>query len=123
LVISLYFALTSLSTVGLGDYYPINDEERLVGGFLLLSGGAVFAFMSGLLIDAIMHLNKFDREFDDGDELNKFFDTLKRNFNGGVDIKLKLRLEITEFLDDRWKNNKTNFLGNEEDQMLMSQLP
>jgi hypothetical protein len=115
--------LTSLSTVGLGDYYPINDEERLVGGFLLLSGGAVFATMSGLLIDAIMHLNKFDQEFDDGDELNKFFDTLKRNFNGGVDIKLKLRLEITEFLDDRWKNNKTNFLVNEEDQMLMSQLP
>lgn len=88
-----------------------------------MSGGAVFATMSGLLIDAIMHLNKFDQEFDDGDELNKFFDTLKRNFNGGVDIKLKLRLEITEFLDDRWKNNKTNFLVNEEDQMLMSQLP
>lgn len=79
--------------------------------------------MSGLLIDAIIRLEKFDQEFDDSDELNKFFDTLKHNFNGGVGINPQLRKDITEFLDDRWKNNKTNFLVNERDRMLMAQLP
>ena len=33
-----YFMFTSLSTVGLGDFHPTNDQERAFGTILLLFG-------------------------------------------------------------------------------------
>ena len=37
---NMYFAFTTLSTIGLGDYHPKSDSERLFGSFLLLFGVA-----------------------------------------------------------------------------------
>jgi hypothetical protein len=45
--IAMYYALTSLSTIGLGDFYPKTDEERLYISFMLLFGVAVFSFIMG----------------------------------------------------------------------------
>mgnify|MGYP006094467339 CR=1 FL=1 len=33
-----YFAFTTLSTVGFGDYHPRNSRERLLGAALMLFG-------------------------------------------------------------------------------------
>ena len=46
-IITTYFAMTSLSTVGFGDYYPISDEERIVYSFVLLFGVALFSLFMG----------------------------------------------------------------------------
>ena len=62
--------MTSLSTVGLGDLHPVSDAERLIGGFMLLSGSAVFSYMSGILIEAIMTIGNIDKDVDDSDQLN-----------------------------------------------------
>jgi len=35
---SMYFAFTSLSTVGFGDYYPKNSMERIVCVVIIFSG-------------------------------------------------------------------------------------
>jgi hypothetical protein len=53
---NMYFAFTTLSTIGLGDYYPQSNNERLFGSFLLLFGVALFSFIMGellLMIDKI----------------------------------------------------------------------
>lgn len=39
----MYFAMTSLSTVGFGDFYPKNSYERLIGSIILLSGVTIFS--------------------------------------------------------------------------------
>ena len=39
-----YFAFTTLSTVGFGDYYPVSDIERFCGAFVLLFGVATFSY-------------------------------------------------------------------------------
>ena len=65
---------------------------------MLLFGSALFSFMSGLLIDAIITLKNVDKEYDDEDELHKFFDTMKHNFNEGLDLPKKLREEIVTHL-------------------------
>lgn len=49
-IVSTYFAFTSLSTVGFGDYYPVSDMERLVGAFVLLFGVAIFSYIMGNFI-------------------------------------------------------------------------
>lgn len=61
---------------------------------MLLFGSALFSFMSGLLINAIIILKNVDKEYDDEDELYKFFDTIKHNFNGGLDLPQWLKNRI-----------------------------
>ena len=41
----LYFSFTSLSTVGLGDYHPRSDRERIQGAFILLFGVAITSYV------------------------------------------------------------------------------
>lgn len=115
--------MTSLSTVGFGDLHPVSDAERLVGGFMLLFGGAVFSYMSGILIDAILTIGNVDKDIDDWEKLAQFFNTLKCNFNGGADTNKKLKEEIKEYLKGKWENGKTNFLQEESDKYFMEQLP
>jgi hypothetical protein len=49
-IILTYFAFTSLSTVGFGDYHPRSNSERLLCGFILLFGVAIFSYCMGNFI-------------------------------------------------------------------------
>ena len=44
-IISTYFSLTSLTTIGLGDYRPTNSLERFVCAFILLFGVSIFSYI------------------------------------------------------------------------------
>ena len=65
-LVALYYSFTSLSTIGLGDFNPRSDSERLVCSFLLLFGVAVFSYIIGTLIEIIDTFNNFNTE--PGDE-------------------------------------------------------
>jgi len=41
----MYFAFTTLSTVGLGDYHPISNLERVTCAFLMLFGVMITTFV------------------------------------------------------------------------------
>jgi len=43
----LYFAITTLSTIGFGDFAPVSIQERFIASFILLFGVAVFSFIMG----------------------------------------------------------------------------
>ena len=45
LIISTYFSLTSLTTVGLGDFRPVNNIERIVCSMILLFGVTTFSYV------------------------------------------------------------------------------
>ena len=46
-LIAMYFALTSMSTTGFGDFYPVTDSERLIYAFMMLCGVCIFAYFEG----------------------------------------------------------------------------
>ena len=52
-LVVIYFAFTSLSTVGFGDYHPKSDEERIFVAFLLLVGVATFSYIMGIFINIL----------------------------------------------------------------------
>ena len=52
-IVSCYFALTTLSTVGYGDYYPISNLERIIAIFIMLCGVAFFSYIMGSFIAII----------------------------------------------------------------------
>ena len=48
---SMYFALTILSTVGYGDYFPISNVEMLTALVVMLGGVAFFSYIMGNLLE------------------------------------------------------------------------
>ena len=124
-LVSTYFSFTTLSTVGLGDYYPVSDIERFVGSFVLLFGVAIFSYMMGELLIMINQIKTLDHEIaqDDEADLENFF-TLLRMFNDGNKINMKVQDKIRTFLEYKWINDKNQFLINKRDQaQYYSQMP
>lgn len=46
-IIVCYYALTTLSTIGYGDFYPISWREQVVGVIFMLAGIVFFAQIMG----------------------------------------------------------------------------
>jgi voltage-gated potassium channel len=46
---SLYWAVTTLTTTGYGDLVPVTPVGRLIAGFVMISGLAVFGLWTGIL--------------------------------------------------------------------------
>ena len=84
-IIVVYFSMTSLSTVGFGDFNPRSDGERLVCSMALLFGVAIFSYFMGHIIEILDQNLKCSKEIGDDDSLAKFFGCMKR-FNNGKRI-------------------------------------
>ena len=54
LTIVLYFMFSTLSTVGLGDFNPKSEIERLVMTLVLMIGVAAFSFIVTNLIEIVI---------------------------------------------------------------------
>ncbi|MBN2435550.1 MAG: ion transporter [Spirochaetes bacterium] len=46
---SMWWSISTLTTVGYGDIYPISPEGKILGGFISLIGIAIFALPAGIL--------------------------------------------------------------------------
>lgn len=46
---AIWWALTTITTVGYGDRFPVTSEGRLVGGVLMFAGVGLFGVLSGFL--------------------------------------------------------------------------
>lgn len=81
-IVSMYYALTSLSTVGFGDYYPVTDFERIGCSILLLSGVLLMSYVLSELRFMISNFMMFNGNIEFNDELEDFFILLTK-FNDG----------------------------------------
>ena len=89
----VYFAFTTLSTVGFGDFNPKSDVERLFCCAILVFGVAIFSYIMGNFIEILINFQEFDAEIEDGENLSRFFGLLK-SFNGDRPIKYELMVKI-----------------------------
>jgi voltage-gated potassium channel len=58
LIICHYFAFTTLTTVGLGDYHPITNLERLVTVSMFLGGLITLSFITGNFMKVVGRLQE-----------------------------------------------------------------
>ena len=121
-IASTYFAFTSLSTVGFGDFHPTNSFERLWCALIIYFGNAIFGVIIGMFNDMINDLKSFDHDMDDSDNLTNFF-ILMVKFNKGYEINENLKLRIEQFFKYKWIHDKTYSLKDEEDLKIIDQIP
>jgi len=81
LTISCYFALTTLSTVGYGDYYPISNAERIIVVIIMLSGVAFFSYIMGQFIEILRNYEKNMGVVDKSGDLHNWLLLLTRFTN------------------------------------------
>ena len=101
----MYFMFTTLSTVGFGDFHPINEYEAAFTAAVLLFGVSIFSYLMGTFIEISDSFIDLNEEFDDGDELCKFFEIIKK-YNKTIETKLELKKDIEEYFDYKWCNDK-----------------
>ena len=56
LVFSVYFILTTLSTVGYGDFFPVSILEKIVGSLIMFCGVTFFSIIMNEFIGIILEL-------------------------------------------------------------------
>lgn len=106
MVILIYFSFTSLTTIGLGDFTPRSNAERIYVAIGLLFGVAIFSYIMGELINMINSYKHYSGELTgDGDELARFFGIMKY-FNQEEDINIEIKRSVEAYFEHRWINNK-----------------
>lgn len=58
LIICCYFILTTLSTVGYGDFTPISNNEKLLCIILMICGVAFFSYIMSHFTDIVLNHQK-----------------------------------------------------------------
>jgi len=101
LTIVVYFAMTTLSTVGFGDYHAITKEEALVISFVLLFGVGVFSFIMGNFIEILMSFKSVTSDNEEAEDLTKWLGLLAR-FNKGRPLPKELTKKLENYFDYYW---------------------
>lgn len=105
MITCVYFAVTTLATVGYGDLFPVSNTERLVGSFIILFGVAMFSFVMGNFIEMLNEFKDVTAENEDSSGLQKWFGLLAR-FNKGRHLPKQTVSQIEEYFNYYWSHDK-----------------
>lgn len=117
----MYYAFTSMSTVGFGDYHPRSDAERIVCAFILLFGVTIFSYIMGVFMSILAQYNELHSENEDQDGLSMFFCCIQK-LNGGNSLNPDLMERISKHFSYSWEKDK-NYALDEHGMHMMRQLP
>ena len=93
---ALWWAVTTMTTVGYGDKYPISTEGRIIAGLLMFAGIGLFGVVSGFI--AAWFISPSQKEVaKDSSELQNNVDTLQSKIES-LDSKVE---EILGYLKDK----------------------
>ena len=121
LIKTTYFALTTLSTIGFGDFSPRTTSERMIWSVVLLSGVTCLSIIINNLMDMVRGFQTVYRE-DSHKDLFKWITLLSR-FNNGNPINKDLITEIEGFFDYYWNNDRMRALNSVEGDKFVHELP
>jgi hypothetical protein len=73
----MYFALTTLATVGYGDFYPYSVAEKIFGAFIQIFGVTFFSILMNNFIEVVLSMN--NTSFNEvEDDLQSWFTLIKK---------------------------------------------
>ena len=118
----LYFAFTTLTTIGFGDFHPKGDIERAYTAVMLLMGVMTMTYVMGNMIALLQQFNEYIGDYDEGMKLNVFLETLKR-FNDCKPLCPIFKASIETYFDHRWQHNFNQPFELESDMQIYDECP
>ena len=116
-ITSCYYMLTTLATIGYGDYYPLNNFERIIWVVVMLFGVAFFSYIMRRFIEIIGSLNveKSSTENDESDLKNWF--TILGRFKKNKSLSKKLTVKIQNYFEYYWENDRLSSIKADNEYM------
>ena len=114
LIVSCYFALTTLSTVGYGDYHPISNLERILAVIIMLGGVAFFSYIMGNFIEIITNYNEKMGIIDRGTDLHNWM-TLLTRFTNNKPLPRSLITQIDQHFAYFWANDRLASISKDDE--------
>lgn len=108
-LISCYYALTTLSTVGFGDYYPVSNVERVIAVLIMLGGVAFFSYIMGNFIEIISNYEKKMGIVDKSGDLHNWMILLTR-FTNNPGLKKTISQQIEQNFTYHWAHDRLQSL-------------
>lgn len=56
MITCMYYGMTTLATVGYGDYYPISKAEKIFGSMIQLLGVSFFSVLMNNFMDVVLSM-------------------------------------------------------------------
>ena len=101
----LYFSLTTLSSVGFGDYSPQTTPERAFIVCVFFMQLIVFSSIVNSLQSYFEDYQAKNEDPDESSKLMKFFQFLKR-YNNGVKLEHKFRHRVEHYFENFWADHR-----------------
>jgi hypothetical protein len=111
LIACCYFALTMLSTVGYGDYYPMSSREMIAAVIIMLACVAIFSFIMSSFLEIISSYNQKMDTVDKSEELDRWIISLER-YTKGTPLNMSLINDITMGVQYFNSHDRVNYLRN-----------
>ena len=105
LMLSCYYVLTGLTTVGYGDYNATNEYEKIFGITVMFLGVAIFSYVMSEFSDQINIYNKTFGDRDQGSALHNHI-SLLNEFCPNQPFSKELVSKIDKHFKFFWKNNR-----------------
>ena len=118
----MYFVVTTISTVGFGDFHPTADAERLVGAFVLLFGVAIFSYIMGIFIEILEQFRNMNEDFDEGDKLDCFFNFLQK-LNNDKPVPQDFKNRVEDLFHYKWQFDKNQCVQTETEHFMLGVIP
>ena len=118
MVIALYYSFTTLSTVGFGDFHPVDTHEMIFCIFIMFFGVMIFSLVMGIFIEMLEKLKTVHCDLEDASGLSKFTDLLKF-FNNGKDIPLDFKDKLERYFEYRWSNDRNSAIDDDDEKFIL----
>jgi len=112
--------MTTLSTVGYGDYYPISNVERIVCIFMMIGGVIFFSFIINNFIEII---SQYDEKTQGGDrslDLHNWMSLLTK-FTNNKPLPRSLINSMDSHFSHFWRDDRLAHI--DRDDIYMVTLP
>jgi hypothetical protein len=117
----VYFAITTLTTIGFGDYNPKSEIERLFTCFILLAGVCCFSFIMGQFMEIVIDYRKVSADNQQSKDLSRWLG-LVSHFNQNQPLPREMSKKIETYFQYYWAHDK-NYASQSEISEFMEQLP
>ncbi|EAR82348.1 cation channel family protein (macronuclear) [Tetrahymena thermophila SB210] len=120
LVICCYFVMTTITTVGYGDYTPQSNNEKIVGIIIMILGIAFFSYIMGNFTDVLTSQKKLGEGFKSSD-LQRWLTSLSK-FNSKP-LPQSLVQKIDDHFNYFWKHDRLCDLKKDDKYLLSMPKP